>query len=53
MIFQINLLEIDFHIRIDELDVAMLLITKRLSEVQDAGSGASTDSYTPPSIIMC
>jgi anaphase-promoting complex subunit 5 len=44
MIFQINLLEIDFHIRINEFDIAMELVTKRLSEVEAAGSGAYPDT---------
>jgi hypothetical protein len=46
MIFQINLLEIDFHIHVNELDSAMQLVTKRLSEVEDAGSGTRADELS-------
>lgn len=53
MIFQINLFEIDFHIRINELDLAMQLVTKRLVEVEGPGSGTLTDDSFSRSITIC
>jgi hypothetical protein len=53
MVFQINLLEIDFHIRIDELDIAMQLVTKRLGEVEGPGSGRSTNDRSSHHINTC